>query len=502
MRFIEGLILAAILLSLLAYLVPPGRRSRWLIYLPAVAALLVVIHLLVEGYRWQMVPAYLLVAILVVIMAWRLLRKTGPEEDKPSRGPRIAAIIGTILGLLVLTLAAMLPIISPVFKLPEPSGPYDVGTRYFYWTDEDRPDEYTSDPDDFREVSIQMWYPAELSGDEETIPYMSREAARAFFNASDAPEFLLDHHALVHTHAYLGADIAQTGGPFPVITYSTSGLMSSHMALYEELASHGYVVLSIGHPYWNPYDFGPSGEVITFDKQIDYYQEWWAEAGSPAVQEARSQVSLARTTVAQERATRRHNDVMPLAVKDIKLWAEDIGFVLDELEAMNQADGFLAGALDLERAGIMGFSKGGAAAGQFCVTDDRCTAGINLTGFMYGDIVETNLEKPFFFFSEQESWCPDCYVNDLFYKRAANDAYRMKIQGARHTSFGDYCLYGKLLESANDTPEIAGERMVTIQNVFALAFFDEYLKGLDSPLLDDPSADFPEVVFRAKSVAD
>ncbi|MBN1318225.1 MAG: hypothetical protein JXA42_22280 [Anaerolineales bacterium] len=48
--------------------------------------------------------------------------------------------------------------------------------------------------------------------------------------------------------ASLGADVAQTRNPFPVITYSTSGLMSAHMTLFEELASHGYVIVCIGHP--------------------------------------------------------------------------------------------------------------------------------------------------------------------------------------------------------------------------------------------------------------
>ena len=181
------------------------------------------------------------------------------------------------------------------------------------------------------------------------------------------------------------------------------------------------------------------------------------------------------------------------------MWAEDIGFVLDELEVMNQGAGFLAGALDLEHVGVMGFSKGGAAAGQFCLTDERCKGGINLTGFMYGDIVDANLEKPFFFMSEEELWCPDCYVNDLFYKRAESDAYRMKIRGARHASFGDPCLWTQLINLSEDEPAIECERMITIQNIYTLAFFDKHLKGMASPLLDGPSAEVPEVVFRARS---
>ena len=44
---------------------------------------------------------------------------------------------------------------------------------------------------------------------------------------------------------------------------------------------------------------------------------------------------------------------MPLAIPDLRMWAEDIGFVLDELEVMNHSAGSLAGALDLERLGVL-----------------------------------------------------------------------------------------------------------------------------------------------------
>ena len=82
MRPIEGLILLAVLFSLLAYIVPKRRRPRGLhVLLPALAALFVVIHLLVEGYRWQMVPAYALAAIVVVGMVRGVRQKAEPQSE-------------------------------------------------------------------------------------------------------------------------------------------------------------------------------------------------------------------------------------------------------------------------------------------------------------------------------------------------------------------------------------------------------------------------------------
>jgi predicted dienelactone hydrolase len=497
MRLFETLTLITLLLSLLSFFVSRGKRPRWMAFLPGLAVLLVLAHLALEGYRWQMVPAYTLTALTFLATVRGIMPGADPQGKPFSRGRRASTIIGTVLGLLVLVVAAALPALFPIFRLPEPTGPYAVGTRYFYWVDKSRTDTYTSDPDDYREVSVQIWYPAELSGNEKPIPYMRKEAGRAAVEFQNLPSPLLDHFSLVRTHAYLNAGVAQIGTPFPVITYSPSGLMSAHMALFEELASHGYVVLCIGHPYWNPFVYGADGEVLPFDGQNEYYEAWWAEDNA-AVKEAKAQITVAKTTEEQERAHRRHNELKPVAISDLRKWAEDIGFVLDELAKLNAGSGFLAGTLDLERVGIMGFSKGGAAAGQFCVTDARCKAGINLTGFMYGDIVDVDLVQPFMFVNEEELWCPDCYVNDLFYKRVESSAYQIKIRGARHASFGDPCLWGGLLSSVGEAATIDGERMTRIQNVYTLAFFDKHLRGLATPLLDGPSPDYPEVVFTSR----
>lgn len=497
MRPIELLILLAILFSLLALLIPRSKRPRWLSLLPALAALLVVIHLVVEGYRWQMVPAYALTALLVLGMALGSRGATTRRSPTHSLTRRILGILGVIVGLTALALAALFSSALPVFTLPEPTGPYAVGTQYYLWTDTRRSDEYTSAPDDFRQVSVQIWYPAEPSGHGKPIAYMRHDAARAISSSLNLPSFLLEHLALVRTHAYLDADAAQAGTPFPVITYSPSGLMSGHMTLFEELASHGYVVVCVGHPYWNPFVYGPTGEAIPFDEKNAQYQAWWTEANSTSVLDAKAQVTVATATAAQERAFVRLNDLMPLAVPDLRMWADDIGFVLDQLDAINQDANPLAEVLDLQRVGAMGFSKGGAAAGQFCLTDPRCKAGINLTGFMYGDIVDIDLQVPFLFINEEELWCPDCYPSNLFFKRADNDAYQMKIRGARHANFGDYPLYGWLTQSGGDKPAIDVQRMIQVQNVYSLAFFDKYLKGMTSAVLDGPSADFPEVVFMS-----
>ena len=131
-------------------------RRRWVHVLPLAAALLVIVHLILEGYRWQMVPVYVVIAIMARV-GGRLLRKPAP-------GLQIGVSGRSKLGLLALipvVLMALPPALVPVPRLPEPSGPFAVGTVAMYLVDEDRAEIYGPEPGGPRELMVQVWYPAE-----------------------------------------------------------------------------------------------------------------------------------------------------------------------------------------------------------------------------------------------------------------------------------------------------------------------------------------------------
>ena len=46
---------------------------------------------------------------------------------------------------------------------------------------------------------------------------------------------------------------------------------------------------------------------------------------------------------------------------------------------------------------------------------------------------------------------------------------------------------------------ISPKRMAGIMNDYLLSFFNKHLKGEDAPLLDGPSADYPEFKFEPNS---
>jgi predicted dienelactone hydrolase len=72
---------------------------------------------------------------------------------------------------------------------------------------------------------------------------------------------------------------------------------------------------------------------------------------------------------------------------------------MNQLEKLNSADpsGRFVGKLDLQAIGVFGHSFGGASAAQTCRLDNRCKAGADLDGTLYGDVIQVGLKQPFIF---------------------------------------------------------------------------------------------------------
>ena len=91
-------------------------------YVTGLLVSIIALQLIFNGYRWQMIPAYL-IWLIALITAFR---QTG---HKPKSIIRALKTIGMLV---ILALSIMLPSILPVFELPQTTGPYTVGTRDLY----------------------------------------------------------------------------------------------------------------------------------------------------------------------------------------------------------------------------------------------------------------------------------------------------------------------------------------------------------------------------------
>lgn len=126
----------AVLPPVLSLLTPARASGYWIHLLPFLAVAAGLVHLRAEGYRWQMLPAYVLVVFLLGCEVTRWMH---------------FARAGFSLGLVALVLwlgAVVLSVALPVFEFPKPTGPFQVGTEVRHLADPNRRETLSNDASD------------------------------------------------------------------------------------------------------------------------------------------------------------------------------------------------------------------------------------------------------------------------------------------------------------------------------------------------------------------
>ncbi|GAA5201646.1 alpha/beta hydrolase [Rugosimonospora acidiphila] len=381
-------------------------------------------------------------------------------------------------------------------SLPALTGPYRVGTASLHLIDRSRPDPWVDDPP-YRELMVSLFYPASGTAGRASAPYMLPKAA-AHFDSVDTNDYLglslptgaVDWSA-TDTHAYPDAPVDRRAGKLPVVLFSP-GLGEPRTwstTLVEQLASRGYLVVTIDNTYESPEVQFPDGrlEVLT-DPQPTV--DW--------------------------------------VTKLITTRSADTSFVLDELTAIDRGGhrdsavpAGLAGAMNLAEVGMFGHSAGGFAAAQAMYDDPRIKAGVNLDGTMtlnpdssaandpayFPDVVTSGLDRPFLLIGSDgeggESVTDDASWASF---RAHSTGWQadLTLRGSDHASFTDAETLVPQIASAlhlpaqtvtGDIGTLDPDRAVTVEDDYLSAFFDRFLRHRDGHLLDGPSPRYPEMSF-------
>ncbi len=149
MRPLETLLVSTNFLTFVVLAIPRIRTASWAGLLPLTALVMAVVQVSLERYRWQMVPAYALTGVLLLAWLWQRL---GPHQPV-----HWVLVGGTVaIGVLGLLVSTVLPVILPAFSFPLPTGPYAIGTLTYHWVDAGRPELFTPEQDDLREVMVQL----------------------------------------------------------------------------------------------------------------------------------------------------------------------------------------------------------------------------------------------------------------------------------------------------------------------------------------------------------
>ncbi len=345
--------------------------------------------------------------------------------------------------------------------LPEPTGPFPVGTTSLYLKDVSRPDPWAAGVS-ARELMASLWYPATPSGGRRAR-YMTPAESELQLTSRGITGVPQDALSTVRTNAV--SDAAPTGGqrslPLVGLSPGFTNSRSTLTALAEDLASHGYVVAGIDHTYESFATAFPDGRVTT---------------------------CLARE------APRRGPGFWEKVVAGR---AADVSFVLGQLTGAHPAwPG--AALIDPSRMAMAGHSAGGAAAIAAMLADSRIRAGIDMDGATHARIPDHGLSRPFLFLGKQSNYTPGSEgavtTWERDWKRLTGWKRWILVAGAIHASFTDLALLADQI-GIDVGAGLPGARSLDITRAYVRAFFDQHLRSKPQTLLDQPSARYPEVTF-------
>ncbi|MFJ8634182.1 alpha/beta hydrolase family protein [Streptomyces sp. NPDC093568] len=351
--------------------------------------------------------------------------------------------------------SATAPVAASV-QLPRPSGPHAVGRDTLHLVDGDRSDPWVPSAGP-RQLMVSLYYPARRGTGGPAAPYMTREEARHLLELR-VPGSTVPPEAISGVGTWARTAARPAHGRFPLVVLSPGFTLprATLTGLAEDLASRGYVVALVDHPYENAGTTLPDGQTLPCAICDDS-----ASIGGKAVAESR---------------------------------AADVSFVLDRLTGRHPAWRY-ARVIDAERVGMAGHSIGGNAAVATMAADARVRAGVNMDGDFFAPVPADGLDgRPFLMFGAKDR-SPNDTTWDESWRDLDGWKRRLSVTGADHGSFTDVPLLARLV-GIPDAEPLPYERSLALTRAYVAAFFDLHLKGVPQPLLDGPSPDHPEVSVR------
>ena len=317
-------------------------------------------------------------------------------------------------------------ILFPPHKSPEMTGNYTVSVAEYTWIDTSRIETY-SDTGENRSVTVKVWYPEEE-------------------------------------------------GSYPLVLFShgATGMIDSNTSTCAELASNGYVAVSIAHPYQAIYVKSTDGKMTFIDS--GFLQDVMTDNGESSIE---------------------HEQAI---YKNSRYWMEirtgDINFVMDTIlkkAATEEESPFHK--INPDKIGVFGHSLGGATAVMVGRQRSDIDAVINLEGTMFGEYI--GFEDGKYIYNDVPYPVPllDVYSRAIyeaasaiqtqeyvnFYTgRNAVTFHKAVFEDAGHLNFTDLPVVSPVLGKMLGTGDTNALECIEKVNRMVLHFFDYYLKDAES----------------------
>lgn len=390
------------------------------------------------GMRFKMLLVVIILRIIISGLGWLIFRKN--ENPKKT----VSIVSGCILSIILISFSMIPSYVFTDYNGLPTTGDYSVGTAEAILVDSSRVETFEEDGS-YREVPVYFFYPEQPA--EEQLPVV-------FFS------------------------------------HGAFGYYKSNYSTYAELASNGYVVISMEHPYHSMFTKDTNGNTIIVDGEMFN--------NTMRIQDTRD------GSITEE-------EVFEITKEWIDLRLADANFVIDTMEAASETAALsdtwnissedaqqvtaLLPLIDFEHIGFMGHSLGGATAVSLGREREDIDAVIDLDGTMLGEVlyVENGIDVvntdtypvPLFSIDNQEHHDErismkekgEIYTNNIVHDNAVI-GYNTYIKNSGHMNFTDLPMFSPVLAKMLGTGEVNSEECMQTVNQLVREFFDEYLKGV------------------------
>ena len=447
MRPFEILTLILIAGTLTALFTHKERKIFLYLLFAAIGAML--LQYFLEGQRWQFAFALYLLPALYIFHRFQ----------KNDINIFTKGLLSGWFGL-----AVLLPWLIPVFTLPNPGGSYSVGTETFHWADSSRMEWFTDEnPNDVREIIVQVWYPAFKNAKMNPEPYLDFIDLRAktLAGAGAIPEFFPSHLNHIYTNSFKNIPIIKSDQLMPVVIFShgITGTRHLHQAMYEFLVSRGFIVVALDHSFDANLTIFPDGHLADYRSNIT-----------------------------------GHPDSLNVRTMQMNTRVADISFILDQLDKIQSGkiESQINAKIDLERVAVGGHSYGGSTATVVSQRDNRIKACFSLDSWISPipqETIDDGIHIPFLFMG-RPTWDGSDYPGnyprlDSLMAHSSNPKYRLIIKGTKHLDYSDIPLFSPIIGYVLDVGSNPANLTVSLINRLVHGFLVKHLLGESNDIFDN-----------------
>lgn len=326
------------------------------------------------------------------------------------------------------------------------TGPYSVGTKSYSITDTNRPEILTKNTKDYRRIAIQAFFPSKTS-----------EQSKTQLNSPYGKKIKYNH-CIDHP---IKPSITNQKYPIVILSPGFGGSYLMNMTLAEELASHGYYVINVGHTFFN---------------------------STPTFSDGKKIKLMSMDTLKMESDNFLDESFKTRLNIYIKIQKNDILSILNKLS--NTLDKEHLNSINLNNIACIGYSGGGATSAEICVTDKRIKAGININGILYGDAWNDTITQPFLYINSDYSNPKKAeiqmqggqhvidslmsYYNQkkqYFEDHSTGDFYELTLSNTTHQNFSDFALVNQDYCGKSNP-----KKCLKYTYRYIILFLDKYLK--------------------------